>query len=607
MYCNLADAWKNVLRMGIKMKKKATKPAATNSKELEGLLLYKKIAKAYMEHNVLSKEDEARQRSTSFPKNIKFSILVPLYNTPLSYLHDMIDSVLAQTYGNWELCLADGSDEKHPKVGKHCLEYANKDKRIIYKKLTENKGIAGNTNECIAMATGGYLSLFDHDDMLHPSALYETMQAICTQDADFVYTDEVAFENDDITDVINLHFKPDFAPDNLLANNYICHFTSFSAKLLERSGVFRQYDGSQDHDMILRLTSVAEKVCHVPKVLYYWRSHPASVASDISAKPYAVEAGKRVVRDYLAAQGVRAEVESTKVFPAIYKIKYEMTEKPMISILIPNKDHIRDLTKCIDSIREKSTYENYEIIVIENNSEQEITFRYYEYLESLPNVRVVYYQKGFNYSAINNFGEGFARGEYLLLLNNDTEVITPEWLEEMLSYAQRKDVGAVGAKLYYADDTIQHAGIVLGLGAHRAAGHVSYRVPRDSKGYMGRLHYVQNVTAVTGACLMVKKSLYDELGGLDEGFAVALNDVDFCLRVREKGYLNIFMPDAELYHYESKSRGFEDTEEKSKRFESEVQLFKERWDALIKKGDPYYNVNFSLDYADYAIKDIERA
>lgn len=584
------------------MRKKALRPDVLDDKEREGLLLYKKIAKEYMENYVLSGNDEAGQRSMVFPKTIKFSILVPLYNTPLAYLHDMIDSVLAQTYENWELCLADGSDGKHAKVEKHCLAYAAKDKRIRYKKLSENKGIAGNTNECIAMATGDFLSLFDHDDMLHPSALYETMQAICAEGADFVYTDEVAFENDDITDVINLHFKPDFAPDNLLANNYICHFTSFSAKLLEKTGGFRQYDGSQDHDMILRLTAAADKVCHVPKVLYYWRSHPASVASDISAKPYAVEAGKRVVRDYLASHGIHAEVESTKVFPAIYKITHALETKPMISILIPNKDHIRDLTRCIDSIREKSTYENYEILVIENNSEKEITFRYYEYLESLPNVRVVCYNGKFNYSAINNFGSAQAKGEYLLLLNNDTEVITPEWMEELLGYAQRGDVGAVGAKLYYEDRTIQHAGIVLGLGADRAAGHVSYRVSGDSKGYMGRLHYVQDVTAVTGACLMVKKSLYDDLGGLDEQFAVAMNDVDFCLRLREKGYLNIFMPDAELYHYESKSRGFEDTEEKKERFADEVQRFKARWAAWIEKGDPYYNVNFSLDYSDYAIK-----
>lgn len=583
-------------------KKKKEEEIPVIDPEVAGLLEYKKMAKAYIESNILSEAEAEKQRNTVFPRNIKFSILVPLYNTPLNFLSEMIESVKAQTYGNFELCLADGSDAEHSEVGRVSLKYADKDKRIVYKKLAENKGIAGNTNECIAMATGDYLALFDHDDLLHPAALYEMMKVICEEDADFVYSDESVFENGDITDIINLHFKTDFAPDNLLANNYICHFTAFDAKLIEKAGMFRQYDGSQDHDMILRLTDAAKKICHIPKVLYYWRSHPASVASDISAKLYAVDAGKRVVKDYLSAKGINAEVESTKVFPAIYKIKYPIEEKPLVSILIPNKDHIKDLTRCVESVRALSTYDNYEIIIIENNSTEELTFRYYEYLASLSNVRVVRYPYGFNYSAINNFGAKYAKGEYLLLLNNDTEVITREWIEEMLMYAKRPDVGAVGAKLYYGDDTIQHAGIVVGLGAHRAAGHVHYRVPKDAKGYMGKLHYVQNVSAVTGACLMVKKSLYDELSGLDEQFTVAFNDVDFCLRALRKGYLNIFTPDAELYHYESKSRGLEDTEEKNERFQREVDMFRERWKQLIEKGDPYYNINFSLDRADYAIR-----
>ena len=582
-------------------KKKLTGPVR-DSAELERLAAYKKVAKEYIERNLLSEEEADRQRAFVFSKNIKFSILVPLYNTPIAYLKEMIESVLAQTYGNFELCLADGSDRRHGKVRKVCLKYAASDKRVVYKKLKENKGIAGNTNECIEMATGDYLALFDHDDLLHPAALFEMMQVICGEDADFVYTDEVAFENEDITDVINLHFKSDFAPDTLLANNYICHFTSFKATLIQEAGMFRQYDGSQDHDMILRLTAVAKKICHIPKVLYYWRSHPASVASDISAKPYAVTAGKKVVTDFLAARGVDATVESTKVFPAIYKINYKIAGTPLVSIIIPNKDHIKDLTRCIDSIKAHSTYDNYEIVVVENNSTSEIIFKYYEYLETFDNVHVVRYPEQFNYAAINNFGAKYANGEYLLLLNNDTEVITPEWIEEMLAYAQRQDVGVVGAKLYYEDNTIQHAGIVVGLGAHRAAGHIHYGVPAASKGYMGKLHYTQNVSAVTGACLMVKKSIYDAVGGLDEKFAVAFNDVDFCLRLRDKGYLNIFTPDAELYHYESKSRGLENTTTKRKRFDGEVKLFRERWAELIAKGDPYYNVNFSLDYADYAIR-----
>ena len=565
-------------------------------------LLHKSVTRKYIDRHTLTEEETIRQRSAVFDKNIKFSILVPLYNTPLRYLDEMIESVLAQTYGNFELCLADGSDDAHTEVGERALMYVARDKRVLYRKLKENKGIPGNTNECINMATGDFIALFDHDDVLHPAALYEIMKVICEKNADFVYTDEATFQGDDITDIITFHFKPDFAIDNLRANNYICHFSAFSAKLLEKSGLFRdEYNGSQDHDMILRLTSVAENVCHVPKLLYFWRSHPSSVAADIGAKPYAIEAGKNAVKDHLKQFGLNAEVESSKAFPTIYRIKYELKSRPRISILIPNKDHIKDLTKCIESIRDISTYENYEIIVIENNSTEELTFRYYEYLESI-GVKVVYYKGGFNYAAINNFGAGYADGEYLLLLNNDTEVIAPEWMEEMLMYGQREDVGAVGAKLYYGDDTIQHAGIVIGLGAHRAAGHTHYGVPKENLGYMGKLFYAQDVSAVTGACMLVKKALYERLGGLDEQFTVAFNDVDFCLRIREEGLLVVFTPYAELYHYESKSRGFEDTEEKKRRFESEVRIFRERWAKLLEKGDPYYNPNFTLNRADYSLR-----
>ncbi len=341
---------------------------------------------------------------------------------------------------------------------------------------------------------------------------------------------------------------------------------------------------------------------HIPKLLYYWRSHPKSVAADINSKPYAIEAGKRVVTDSLASLGIQAKVESTKAFPTIYRIHYALTIEPLVSILIPNKDHIDDLTRCIDSIREKSSYRKFEIIVIENNSTEEETFEYYKYLNTLPEVSVVKWESEFNYAAINNFGAGFAKGEYLLLLNNDTEVINEDWLEELLMYGQRKDVGAVGAKLYYPDDTIQHAGVVIGLGAHRAAGHSHYGVTKENLGYMGRLFYAQDVSAVTGACLLVRKALFDELNGLDEKFTVAFNDVDFCLRIREKGLLVVFNPYAELTHYESKSRGFENTEEKRLRFEGEVKMFRERYKELLEKGDPYYNLNFSLDSADFTIK-----
>ena len=550
-------------------------------------------------------EQADKQRSAKFDKMVKISILVPLYNTPLNFLDEMIGSVINQTYQNWELCLADGSDDAHDNVGARCQEYREKDKRIVYKKLAANGGISANTNECYTMASGEYIGLFDHDDVLHPSALYEYVKVINEEGADYLYCDETTFKGDSINNMITLHFKPDFAPDNLRANNYICHFSVFSRELLEGTELFRSgFDGSQDHDMILRLTSSARKVVHVPKLLYYWRSHKASTASDISAKPYAIAAAKGAVADHLTRCGFKNfEIKSTRAFDTIFEIKYEILSEDKISILIPNKDHLEDLRRCIHSIQERSTYEDYEIIVIENNSTEKAVFDYYDTLREQKNITVVTYTGAFNYAKINNFGAGFATGKYLLLLNNDTQVISMNWLEAMLMYAQRPDVGAVGAKLYYGDRTIQHAGVVIGLGAHRTAGHTHYKINYDNLGYMGRLCYAQNVSAVTGACLMVRKSLYDALGGLDEAFAVALNDVDFCLRIRDKGYLNVFTPFAELYHFESASRGSDAADsQKAARYEEESALFRGRWKELLAKGDPYYNPNFSLDRSDYSLR-----
>lgn len=550
-------------------------------------------------------EEAERQRKETFSRDICFSILVPLYNTPKKFLTQMLNSVVNQTYENWQLCLADGSDREHGFVGEICKEYAAKDGRICYRKLEKNEGISGNTNECLKMAKGDYIGLFDHDDILHPSALYEYMKKICEEDADYIYCDETTFRgNKTIDDMLTLHFKPDFSIDNLRANNYICHFSVFDRELLEGMELFRSaYDGSQDHDMILRLTSRAKHVVHVPKLLYYWRSHKASVAADINAKSYAIEAARGAVADHLQTCGFRNfEIAGTKAFETIFRIKYEVLGNPKISIVIPNKDHVEDLSRCVDSVRKQSTYDNYEIIIVENNSVTEEIENYYRTLEGQENIRIVRYEGEFNYSRINNFGASFAAGEYLVLLNNDTQVISINWLEELLMYAQRDDVGAVGAKLYYADKTIQHAGIVIGLGAHRTAGHTHYRVAQTNLGYMGRLCYAQNVTAVTGACLMVKRALYEELGGLDESFAVALNDVDFCLRLREKGLLNVWNPYCELYHFESISRGLDDAGEKAKRYDEESARFREKWREQLEKGDPCYNPNFSLDRSDYALK-----
>ena len=550
-----------------------------------------------------SAAERKKEETTVFPKDVTFSILVPLYNTPERFLREMIESVTAQTYGKWELCLADGSDDAHAFVGRICQEYRQKDSRIKYQKLAKNEGISGNTNECYKMATGNYIALFDHDDLLHPCVLFAYMQAICEKDADYIYCDEATFKGNSINHMITMHFKPDYAPDNLLANNYICHFSVFGRELLESGELFRsQFDGSQDHDMILRLTAKAKHIVHIPRILYYWRSHKGSVASSIDAKTYAINAAKGAVADRLTRLGYRNfEIESTRAFATIFRIKYELTSRPLVSIIIPNKDHVDDLSRCVESIINLSTYDNYEIVIVENNSETAEIRTYYEEISRHPRVQVVEYKGDFNYSKINNFGVQYAKGEYLLLLNNDTEVITPDWMEELLMYAMRKDVGVVGAKLYYPDKTIQHAGIVIGLGAHRTAGHTHYRIPEANVGYMGRLCYAQDVTAVTGACMMVSKALYEELGGLDESFTVALNDVDFCLRVREKGLLNIFTPFAELYHYESKSRGSDKKDERALRYQQESDRFRVKWADALAKGDPYYNPNFSLDHSDFTV------
>ncbi len=575
------------------------------ARKLQNKMIERKARARHGSVSFPTPEEAKRQREKIFPRKIKFSILVPLYNTPRRFLTEMMDSVVNQTYENWELCLADGSDDQHSYVGEICREYMEKDGRILYRKLDENKGISGNTNECLKMAGGDYIGLFDHDDVLHPTVLYEYMKKICEEGADYIYCDEATFKgNKTIDDMLTLHFKPDFAIDNLRANNYICHFSVFDRELLEGMELFRsRFDGSQDHDMILRLTARAKHVAHVPRLLYYWRSHKGSVAADINAKSYAIEAARGAVADHLRTCGFENfEIVSTKAFETIFRIKYEIKGNPKISIIIPNKDHVDDLSRCVESILKESTYDCYEIIIVENNSVTKEIEEYYESLKKYARIRIVRYEGEFNYAKINNFGVKFAQGEYLLLLNNDTQVISINWMEELLMYAQRDDVGAVGAKLYYGDKTIQHAGIVIGLGAHRTAGHTHYRVAQTNLGYMGRLCYAQDVTAVTGACLMIKKELYEELGGLDEDFAIALNDVDFCLRLREKGLLNIWNPYCELYHYESVSRGMDNQGEKARRYDRESALFREKWKKQLADGDPYYNPNFSLDRSDYALK-----
>ena len=548
------------------------------------------------------------KQAASQPAAPCISIVVPLYNTPQQFLVELLDSVQNQTYQNWELCLVDaGQDET---VGQTVAARAAEDPRIRYQKLEKNEGIAGNTNHGFEMATGDYIALLDHDDILHPCALWYTAKAIAEQGADFIYTDEATFEGS-VDNVVLYHFKPDFMLDNLRSNNYICHLTTFSRALMERSGGGErmEYNGSQDYDLFLRLTEQAAKIVHIPHALYYWRSSPGSTAADISAKTYCINAGIAALKAHYARCGVAVdEVSLIPGTPGYYKTDYTIAHPGRVSILIPTCDHIKDLELCVESIYDRTTYPDFELILIENNSKQPETFRAYERMEKEhpDNLHVVTWQgKGFNYSALNNFGETFATGEYLLLLNNDTEVISPRWMEEMVMYAQQDRVGCVGAKLLYPDNTIQHAGI--GFGFLTLAAHMHKNFPVGHPGYMGRLVYAQDVYAVTAACLMVRKDVYEQVNGLDESFAVAFNDVDFCVRVREAGYTNVFTPFAQLYHYESKSRGLDESPAKRKRFASEVERFQKRWAKQLAAGDPCMNPNFDLMKEDFSfdIKPLE--
>lgn len=541
------------------------------------------------------------KQAAAQPAGPKISIVVPLYNTPQQFLVELLDSVQNQTYQNWELCMVDAGQQEE--VGRTVLERAASDSRIRYKKLDRNEGIAGNTNQGFAFATGDYIALLDHDDILHPCALWYVADAIVKQGADFVYTDEVTFEGD-IDHLTVYHFKPDYMLDNLRSNNYICHLSVFSAALLAKVGGDEraEFNGSQDYDLYLRLTEQAQKVVHIPHILYYWRSSPTSVASNISAKMYCLESAVKALRAHYQRVGVPVDdVSMIPDTPGFYKTDYTITKPGRVSILIPSCDHASDLRTCVESIYRRSTYPDFEIIIIENNSKELATFRYYDQLqkEHPENLKVLYWQgTGFNYSALNNFGAKAATGEYLLLLNNDTEVIAPRWMEEMVMYAQQDRVGCVGAKLLYPDNTIQHAGI--GFGFLTLAAHMHKNFPVGHPGYMGRLVYAQDVYAVTAACLMVRKAVYEQVGGLDESFAVAFNDVDFCVRVREAGYTNVFTPFAQLYHYESKSRGLDEDPVKRKRFESEVKRFQQRWAKQLAAGDPCMNPNFDRMKEDFS-------
>ena len=551
-----------------------------------------------------SQKELEKQKREKFDFQPKISIVIPLYKTPEKYLRQLVDTVKAQTYPNWELCLSDGSGADSPIAGLlKSLEAS--DERIKVVSHDKPLQISENTNAGIKIATGDYIAFADHDDELTPHALFECVKAL-NKDRKIrvLYSDEDKMSMDGHK-FFQPHFKPDYNPDLLCTVNYICHLFVVERNIIDKVGTLRsEFDGAQDYDFIFRCIEAVDpsEIYHIPKILYHWRCHEDSTAENPESKMYAFEAGKRAIEAHYERTGIHAEVYKGE-FLGLYRTRFIRDHDPLISIIIPNKDHIDDLKRCMDSIDKKSTYRNYEYIIVENNSTDEKTFQYYKELEaSNPKAHVVYWDREFNYSAINNYGATFAKGEYLLLLNNDTEIINEDCLEELLGYCMRSDVGAVGARMYYEDDTIQHAGVVIGFGG--IAGHCFVLQPRGTTGYCHRIICAQDYSAVTAACMLVKREAFDKVGGLTEELAVAFNDIDFCMKLRAADYLIVYNPYAELYHYESKSRGLEDTPEKVARFNKEIQTFEKRWPDILRNGDPYYNPNLTLKSQDFSLRRI---
>lgn len=556
----------------------------------------------WYEAYVPDEQELEKQRKRKFQYAPCISIVVPVYKTPEKFLCQMIESVKAQTYENWELCIANGSP-KDADVERVLKKYSKEDPRIKYQNLTDNKGIAGNTNAAFEMAAGEFIGLMDHDDLLAPNALYEIVNLLEKYpESDAIYTDE-----DKVTTELDEHFqphlKPDFNLDLLRSNNYICHFFVVRRSIVEKVGGFRsEFDGAQDHDFIFRCVENARKVSHVPEILYHWRTHKASTADNPASKMYAFDAGKRAIEAHLERTKTKGIVSHTPDF-GFFRVKYPVSGEPLVSIIIPNKDEKETLKACIESIKKQTIYKNYEIIIIENNSTTEEIFDYYKELSTHPKIRLLRWKKEFNYAAINNFGVSHAKGDYLLFLNNDVTIITPDWLEEMLGVCQRKEVGAVGVKLLYPDNTIQHGGCVIGIGG--IAGHMFVDMPANRTGYLHKASILQDMSAVTAACMMMKKSVFEQVGGFTEKLAVAFNDVDLCLKVNKADYLVVYDPYVQLYHMESKTRGAEDNKEKVHRFQNEIEYMRCEWIDILKNGDPYYNKNLSLTKWNYSLKPLK--
>lgn len=575
---------------------------ALGSEEFRGIAEGKVDSyRLWLKENALTEVDQEQIRGAigKLKKRPKISVVVPVYNTDSEILGKTVASVREQLYGNWEMCLVDDCSTRDETV--KYLESIT-DPRIHVKRRKSKGYISGATNTAIGMAGGEYIAFLDHDDELSKDALYEVAKAVAENDAEVIYSDE-DFINEYGTRV-SPHFKPDYSPDLLLSHNYITHLLVVKKALLDRVGrLNEELSGAQDYDLILRLTEKTTKIHHIPKILYHWRQLESSTSKDPEVKPEAILAGKRTLELALERRGIRGSVHGANL-PHYYRVKRDVDAQngPCVSIIIPFNDKPDLLKQCLDSILGKTTYKNFEIICVSNNSEGCDTFTLAKrYAADDDRVKLYEYNIPFNFSKLVNYGVKQSSGEHIVLMNNDIEIITYEWIEGLLEHSLREEVAAVGAKLYYPNDTVQHAGIVIGLGGYAA--HALKGIKARHVGYFNRVNVVHDVSAVTGALMMVKRRIYDELGGFDEDrLGVAFNDVDFCLRAMEQGYLNIFTPYVEAYHHESISRGYEDSPEKQQRFSREKEYFSERFAELLTKGDPYYNPNLTLDADDYSLR-----
>lgn len=516
------------------------------------------------------------------------SIVVPCFNTPEKYIRPLIDSVIDQTYKNWELILADGSLKETS--SKLIIRTSKQDKRIEYVPLKKNRGIVGNTNEGLKNANGEFVAFLDHDDLLSAHALEEVVKVINNNPgADLIYSDEDKITDDGKTRLLPF-FKPDWSPELLLGVNYITHFVVARKTLVDEiEGLRRGFDGSQDYDFLLRLTEKTSNIVHIPKILYHWRLADGSTAVDPSQKNYADDAGRRALRDVVERRDIKARVLEIPERPTNYRIQYDLpTKAPLVSIIVPFKDKVDYLKRCVTSILDRSTYTNFEVILLSNNSEEQATFDYLAKLKKDKRCKVHEWGHEFNYSAINNFGRKKAKGSYLIFLNNDTEIITPGWIEELVGVASQKSSGVVGPLLRYPDMRIQHAGVVLGMGG--MAGHVfRFLVPSDWT-HFGMPSWPRNYLAVTGACLAVKSSKFDQVGGFDEKLSIGGNDVALGISLHDKGYRNVYWPFVEIVHYENVSVGPYNTNVPIEDYNRSLDYYR----PYLDNGDPYFNPNLDL-------------